>query len=202
METLPKEEKNITTKEKFGRVLSYAAFLTVSCIVCFSFLNVSDSVLPELLSGFWTTSLLPEEEGINLICSYGYTRRCNAFIKVSDVVVDNLSMKFVSSQAAGWVSVEPIGKDGWIMLRSSKGHLILRILGASGVKTFYLERRLTDTNSTSLWGKKWRQVCAIFIAVGLFKWFQLKCFPHTLIDQRRRRYRERTLRTDTMKKRN
>ncbi|ORC87391.1 uncharacterized protein TM35_000221900 [Trypanosoma theileri] len=202
MESFPKEEKRLTTKEKYGRVLSYAAFVTVSCIVCFSLFNVSDDVLPELFSGFWTTSLLPEYEGINLTCSYGSKGRCTAFIRVSDTVVDNLSMKFVSSQAAGWVAVEPIAEDGWIVLRSSKGQLILRILSLSGVKTFSLDRRLTDKKSTSLWGKKWKQVCAIFIVVGLFKWFQLKYFSHGLINQRRRRYRERFIKTDIMKKRN
>ncbi|RNF08471.1 uncharacterized protein Tco025E_07166 [Trypanosoma conorhini] len=181
-------------------MLSYGAVLAVMCISYLSFSGTFFDILSENLDGVWSSTELLEGEGINLTCSHDSTRDCTAYLKIKNLVVENVSMQFVYSPAARWVGVKFLSEDAWILLRQTSGRLLVRVFVDSSMRTFLLERRQNRGRLRKILGKKGGYVCLIFLVIGLFKWVQIRFFSLHSGRQNLRHRRNLSLRSETRKK--
>ncbi|KEG14561.1 hypothetical protein DQ04_00401010 [Trypanosoma grayi] len=201
MRTLSSDGVGSIEKDRMRRTLSYGAAVTVLSIALYSLCKEPSGFFADKLSGFWTSAQLPASKGINMTCSVDSARRCNASFDIIDFPVQELSMRFLSSQAAEWVAVEPVGEDGWVLLIYLKGRLMVRALSHSNVSMISFGKRLTGERVTTWWDRKGRYVCAIFLVIIVFKWVQLKCFSARHVKYHKRLYRGLLQKSDTRKKR-
>ncbi|RNF10575.1 hypothetical protein TraAM80_01502 [Trypanosoma rangeli] len=200
MQALYGVKNDVVGKTRLRSILSYGAVMTVICISFLSFSSSSFDIISKNLDEVWKSAEHPEDEGINLTCSHGFTRECTASLKMKHVVVDNFSIQFAYSRAAGWVGVKFLSENEWVFLRHTNNRLLVRMLADSNMKTFSLENRQDGKGLLTIWKKKGVYVFLICFVVGLFKWIDRKFFLNHLRKRNLQCRVNKFLQSDTRKK--